>query len=60
MLDNLRLHHSKVVIERCRKYNIEIIFNAPYSSEYNPVERLWCYAKNHFKKHMISVTDYKN
>ncbi len=36
------------------------MFNAPYSSEYNPVERLWCYAKYNFKKKMVAVSDYKN
>lgn len=41
-------------------YNIEVIFNAPYSSEYNPIERLWAYSKRAFRKHLIAFTDYKS
>ena len=60
LLDNLRLHHSQLVWERANQFNIEIIFNSPYSSEYNMVERLWLFAKRNFSKKMITVTDFKD
>ena len=47
-LDNLRVHYSKRVGEYCEQNNIQLIFNAAYSSEYNPVERLWALAKRSF------------
>ena len=47
-LDNLRVHYSLRVREFCNQNNIELIFNAAYSSEYNPVERLWALAKRSF------------
>jgi transposase len=47
-LDNLRVHYSLKVREYCRENMIELVFNAAYSSEYNPIERLWALSKRTF------------
>ena len=44
-VDNLRMHHSAVVKETAAQLNCELIYNAPYSSEFNPIERFWAYSK---------------
>jgi len=59
-LDNLRLHHSKLVATKCALHNIEIVFNASYSSEYNPVEVLWLLSKQIFRTKLIDIKDFKN
>ncbi len=52
-LDNLRVHHSKRVKDYCSKNRIELLFNASYSSEVNPIERLWSLSKRNFSRHLI-------
>lgn len=59
-LDNLRLHFSKKLKEYNKKHNIELLFNAPYSSELNPIERLWGFAKRKFSTEIISESSWGN
>ena len=47
-LDNLPAHHNKEVKETAEKLGLELIYNASYYSEVNPIERLWCYSKREF------------
>ena len=56
-LDNLTMHHSIVVRDAAIKYGINLIFNASYSSDLNPVEHLWLLAKNQFRKDIIALKD---
>lgn len=44
-LDNLRLHYTYEVKEAAEKLHIRLLFNSPYSSEFNPIERLWAWSK---------------
>lgn len=59
-LDNLSFHHSRVVLERARKNKQEFIFNAAYSSVYNPIERLWAIAKRQFARDLITEANYND
>ena len=59
-LDNLSFHHSRVVLEQARKNKQEFILNAAYSSEYNPIERLWAIAKRQFNRDLITEANYKD
>lgn len=36
------------------------MFNGAYSSQLNPIEILWAYAKRSFKKRLMTVGDYKD
>ena len=47
-LDNLRLHKTHAVKRYAEENDINLVFNGSYSSEYNPVERLWLFAKRKF------------
>jgi len=47
-LDNLRLHHGIAVKEWADKEGLRLLFNAPYSSPYNPIEWLWAFSKRKF------------
>ncbi len=39
---------------------MQLLFNAAYSSEYNPVEILWLLSKRLFAVKLLNVRDYKN
>ena len=47
-LDNLSVHHSLVVKDWAAAHGLELLFNAPYSSEFNPIELLWAFSKRSF------------
>jgi len=46
LLDNARIHHSKIVKEYMKTINHKLIFNAPYCPEYNPIEKVFSKVKN--------------
>ena len=45
-LDNSSVHRSKLIEEYCQKYDIKMIFNAPYCPDFNPIENLFSLWKN--------------
>lgn len=49
-LDNLSVHHSFKIQKYCDEHNLKLIFNSAYSSEFNPIERLWAFSKRIFRK----------
>ena len=57
-LDNLRVHYSLRVRQYCRENKIELVFNAAYSSEYNPIERLWALSKRIFQRKLAETNDH--
>jgi transposase len=59
-LDNLKAHHSTMVINAAHRNRIELIYNGTYSSELNPVELVFGIAKRIFRQKMINFFDYKN
>lgn len=48
--DNARIHHSKKVKDFCKDNNINLIYNPPYSPEFNPIELIFNKLKTKFKK----------
>jgi len=53
LLDNLNIHRRKDVLKLASRYNQEFIFNASYSSEFNPIEIAWSWTKQKFAREMI-------
>jgi transposase len=53
VLDNLSVHRTRKVVDFSKRCKIEIVYNASYSSEFNPIERLWAFAKRNFRRRMI-------
>ena len=45
-LDNACIHHSKIVTEYVKTKKIKLLFNVPYSPEYNPIEIMFSKLKN--------------
>lgn len=40
-MDNVRIHHSKIVKEYINTTNHQIIYNVPYCPEFNPIEMIF-------------------
>jgi len=53
--DNARIHHSKIVKNYCLENNIKMVYNPPYSPEFNPIELIFNKVKTEYKK-----LDHKN
>ena len=41
ILDNARIHHTKIVEKACGILNINLIFLQPYCPDLNPIEDVW-------------------
>lgn len=52
LMDNARIHHTKIINENVKK---KFIYNVPYSPEFNPIE----YVNNELKR-QIKMKDIKN
>ena len=49
-MDQLSVHTSKATAKVLKEQRFEWVFNPPYSPWANPVEEVFAYAKQHFKK----------
>ena len=58
VIDNLPMHHMKTIRAHAEERNVELVFNAPYSSPYNPIEVLWGYSKRLFTKACVEYANY--
>lgn len=45
VLDNLRVHHSRLVRDHCQKHEMTLVIAASYSSQFMPAEQIWCLSK---------------
>lgn len=60
LLDNARIHHSKMFKNYINdKKNIQLIFNVPYSPEYNPIEKVFNEVKHNLRKLKIKNSNIK-
>lgn len=50
LLDNARIHHSKIVKEYIDQSSNKLVFNVPYSPEYNPIEMVFSKIKTLIRK----------
>ena len=50
ILDNARIHHSKIVEKVCEILNINLIFLQPYCPDLNPIEDVWRIIKSKLYK----------
>ena len=49
-IDNLSVHHTSDVKTLCEELGIRVIYNRPYSPDFNPIEFVFSNVKNHFKR----------
>ena len=60
LVDNLGVHRTYESTNLAQKLGIELVFNGTYSSEYNPIERLWAWSKHHFTRKCADDAPYHN
>ena len=61
LLDNARIHHSKMFKEYIKENEwINLLFNVPYSPEYNPIEKVFNEFKHNLKQMNINNNNIKN
>ena len=53
--DNCTVHHSKVVKKFTEDHDIKMIYNLPYSPQYNPIEIVWSLVKNKYKREKLDL-----
>lgn len=50
LMDNARIHHSKIVLDYVNTTNCSIIYNVPYCPEYNPIGSVFSKFKSIIRK----------
>tara|TARA_B110001454_G_scaffold97999_1_gene92749 strand:+ start:2418 stop:3377 length:960 start_codon:yes stop_codon:yes gene_type:complete len=50
LMDNARIHHSKIVLDYIQTTDHKIIYNVPYCPEYNPIEMMFSKFKSLMRK----------
>ena len=53
-IDNTKIHYNKVVRAQCLKYKIEILYNVPYESSFNPIEMVFRCIKSKVKRYKLN------
>ena len=60
LVDNLPVHRTGPVVRYAESKQIELLYNATYSSTFNPIERLWAWSKQRFSRMCIDGAPYHN
>ena len=60
LVDNLSVHRKLCVRRHAERLHIELLYNATYSSTFNPIERLWAWSKQRFSKRCVGGAPYHN
>ena len=55
LLDNCQVHRSKKSLQASTELGIRLLFNRPYSPEFNGIELFWSIAKSKFKKAALAI-----
>lgn len=50
VMDNIRFHHSKEVVELIERTGASILYTAPYHPEQNAIEEAFSFVKHHLRK----------
>ena len=49
-MDNLRAHHDARVAEACAARGVEVLYQPPYSPDFNPIEPGWALQKQYVRR----------
>jgi transposase len=55
LMDNARIHHSRIVVDYMNTTNHKIIYNVPYCPEFNPIELIFSKFKAIIRKKDNSI-----
>ena len=56
-LDNAGIHYRKKVRDQYLKYNVEILYNVPYESSFNPIELVFRCIKSNVIRHQLGTLE---
>lgn len=59
LLDNARIHHSKLVKNYINTTTNKLLYNVPYSPEFNPIEHIFSILKNTIRKQSTNSNSVK-
>lgn len=51
VMDNAKAHHDPRVVPICAERGVRVIYQSPYSPDFNPIEPSWALQKQHVRKH---------
>jgi transposase len=51
VMDNLSAHKDARVVPLCEARGVRVIYQSPYSPDFNPIEPAWALQKQHVRKH---------
>jgi len=51
VMDNLRAHHDSRVEPACKRRGVRVIYQPPYSPDFNPIESGWALQKQLVRRH---------
>ena len=54
-LDRLNVHRSPKIVKLAKTIGVELVFNAAYSPDYNPIERVFSLVKRSIKKQRLNA-----
>ena len=57
VMDNLRAHHDPRVPAACKKRGVRLIYQPPYSPDFNPIEPGWALPKQHVRRYAPRTPD---
>jgi hypothetical protein len=55
LMDNSSVHRSQLVKTKIEELQINVLWNVPYSPQYNGIELFWALAKRNFRTQMLQV-----
>jgi transposase len=57
VMDNCKIHHSRFVVDLCKKRGYKPLYMPPYSPFLNPIEECWAKIKANIKRNPLSKDD---
>jgi transposase len=54
-MDNAVIHKHSLVLDTCRRFKANVIFNAQYSPHLNPIEQLFGHLKRRIRTETIET-----
>ena len=51
VMDNAKAHHDPRVVTVCVARGVRVVYQSPYSPDFNPIEPAWALQKQHVRKY---------
>lgn len=58
VLDNAPIHHGGKVEDLCNPFGVQLLYLAPYSSDFNPIEKAFSVIKSRLRRTRALISDF--